>query len=436
MKKIWLLSTLLVAGLLLTGCNKTCTDDCLPEDWEKNNQIQCGNVYDPICWEDWKVYSNWCYLNVAGAHWDETLWVKNDECFKITKESLYWKYILTRYNDNHNVRDNHNIELNISADWIFAKFCNHLGTSNYSLSWNILTVEEMSQTEMACEWENWEWLMNAEREFNLNDARVTLSEDNLTISTSRWAQYQFQISDDYNQFLEAIKSSWEQPQGKNNLIIPAFDDINKVVDKCGDDSYDYNVYQKDYILPYKDWYIWYQLWWQDGWELYLTYRKLGEPCNIISQSDNIFWWNPYYKEWQETFRWASYPDNKIYIAQWLFSWVPTEEIVKELNCIPGNNFEDHDHTCMKEAEKYFYDLIVWNEENEYFTQWMNKLKEDIDNEDYKTFSYYRVEYDTCSQKVVDLIWALQPNQDEKARWEYQVKRTENMHKCVLENLNK
>ena len=214
----------------------------------------------------------------------------------------------------------------------------------------------------------------------------------------------------YNQFLEDIKSSWEQPQGKNNLIIPAFDDINKVVDKCGDDSYDYNVYQKAYILPYKDWYIWYQLWWQDGWELYLTYRKLGEPCNIISQSDNIFWWNPYYKEWQETFRWASYPDNKIYIAQWLFSWVPTEEIVKELNCIPGNNFEDHDHTCMKEADKYFYDLIVWNEENEYFTKWMNKLKEDIDNEDYKTFSFYREEYDTCSQKVVDLIWALQPNQ--------------------------
>jgi hypothetical protein len=34
---------------------------------------------------------------------------------------------------------------------------------------------------------------------------------------------------------------------------------------------------------------------------------------------------------------------------------------------------------------------------------MNKLKEDIDNRDYKTFSFYREEYDTCSQKVVDLI---------------------------------
>ena len=217
--------------------------------------------------------------------------------------------------------------------------------------------------------------------------------------------------------------------------IPTFEELNNVVDKCDDDFYDYNVYQKAYILPYKDWYIWYQLGWQDGWELYLTYRKLGEPCNIIAQSDNIFWWNPYYKEWQETFRWASYPDNKIYIAQWLFSWVPTEEIAKELNCEPGKNFEDQDHTCTEEAEKYFYDLMVWNEENEYFTQWMDKLKEDIDNEDYKTSSFYREEYDICSQKVVDLMWAFQPNQDEKSRWELQLKRTENMHNCVLENLN-
>jgi len=220
------------------------------------------------------------------------------------------------------------------------------------------------------------------------------------------------------------------------INIPTFEELNNVVDKCNDEYYDYNVYQKSYILPYKDWYIWYQLGWQDGWELYLTYRKLGEPCNIIAQTDSIFWWNPQYKEWHATFRWASYPDNKIYIAQWWTSWAPTEEIAKELNCEPGKNFEDQDHTCTEEAEKYFYDLMIWNEENEYFTQWLNKLKEDIDNEDYKTFSYYQEEYDTCSQKVVDLIWALQPNQDEKARWEYQVKRTENMHKCVLENLNK
>jgi heat shock protein HslJ len=301
MKKIWLLTTLLIGSLLLAGCNKTCTDDCLPEDWEKNNQIQCGNVYDPICWEDWKVYSNWCYLNVAGAHWDETLWVKNDECFKITKESLYWKYILTRYNDNHNVRDNHNIELNISADWIFAKFCNHLGTSNYSLSWNILTVEEMSQTEMACEWENWEWLMNAESEFNLNDARVTLSEDNLTISTSRWAQYQFQISEDYNQFLEDIKNSWKQPQrindypeeiGKENILVTTEEpmDVSHVINlKLWDKSFDVtledNTATKALLEKLKEWDIVVNA--QEYWGFekvwYLWFKLPTEDINITTQ---------------------------------------------------------------------------------------------------------------------------------------------------------
>ena len=59
MKKIWLLTTLLVAGLLLTGCNKICTDDCWSEDLENHDQIQCDNAYDPICWEDWNAYSNW-----------------------------------------------------------------------------------------------------------------------------------------------------------------------------------------------------------------------------------------------------------------------------------------------------------------------------------------------------------------------------------------
>lgn len=439
MKKIWLLTTLLIGSLLLAGCNKTCTDDCLPEDWEKNNQIQCGNVYDPICWEDWKVYSNWCYLNVAGAHWDETLWVKNDECFKITKESLYWKYILTRYNDNHNVRDNHNIELNISADWIFAKFCNHLGTSNYSLSWNILTVEEMSQTEMACEWENWEWLMNAESEFNLNDARVTLSEDNLTISTSRWAQYQFQISDDYNQFLEAIKSSWEQPQGKNNLIIPTFEELNQVITLCHVDDmwwYDINVTKMAYILPYKDWYIWFDFDAQDGWNLYLTYRTLENPCNVLSTTDTIFWWNPAYKIWDATFRWASYPDNKIFYDQWLKSWIPTQIVAKELNCEPGKYGDGtFDTACTQEAMKYFYDLLIWAENDEYFTQWLKKFKEDIDNGNFRLWNYWIERHDSCLERVKAEIWDVKAWDSEEVRWNYIKLKTEKLHECAKEYLN-
>ena len=437
MKKIWLLTTLLVAGLLLTGCNKTCTDDCLPEDWEKNKQIQCGNVYDPICWEDWKVYSNWCYLNVAGAHWDETLWVKNDECFKITKESLYWKYILTRYNDNHNVRDNHNIELNISADWIFAKFCNHLGTSNYSLSWNILTVEEMSQTTMACEWENWEWLMNAESEFNLNDARVTLSEDNLTISTSRWAQYQFQISDDYNQFLDAIKSSWEQPQWKNDSI-PSFDELEDVVAMCPYETlwwwYDeYPVYKREFILPYKDWYVWYNYGWNnwEWWGYYLTYKSIDNPCEIISASDEFFfrYFNDrtHYINPEEPIR----ADNKVFL--WL-GWIALDVVEKELDCEMWKDINDDD-TCQKEMNKYMYNLVIWKEKNDTFTKWMNYLKKSIDTNNYTTpYTWNDIEVSCYENNTwLDFLneyWEDNKKLTEEKRKEYRNIRNKRIRECI------
>ena len=437
MKKIWLLTTLLVGSLLLAGCNKTCTDDCWSEDLENHDQIQCGNVYDPICWEDWKVYSNWCYLNVAGAHWDETLWVKNDECFKITKESLYWKYILTRYNDNHNVRDNHNIELNISADWIFAKFCNHLGTSNYSLSWNILTVEEMSQTEMACEWENWEWLMNAEREFNLNDARVTLSEDNLTISTSRWAQYQFQISDDYNQFLEAIKSSWEQPQWKNDNI-PSFDELEDVVAMCPYETlwwwYDeYPVYKREFILPYKDWYVWYNYGWNnwEWWGYYLTYKSIDNPCEIISASDEFFfrYFNDRtsYINPEEPIR----ADNKVFL--WL-GWTALDVVEKELDCEMWKDINDDD-TCQKEMNKYMYNLVIWKEKNDTFTKWMNYLKKSIDTNNYATLYTWNDIRESCYENntwldFLNEYWEDNKKLIEEKRKEYWNIRNKRIRECI------
>jgi hypothetical protein len=44
----------------------------------------------------------------------------------------------------------------------------------------------------------------------------------------------------------------EVEESKNAFQTPSFEELNNIVDKCDDDSYDYNVYQKSYILPYKD----------------------------------------------------------------------------------------------------------------------------------------------------------------------------------------
>ena len=70
MKKIWLLTTLLVAGLLLTGCNKIVIenpeiiDDCVTVDWEDSCAVDIDEpiveepTYDILDWT-WYIWCPW-----------------------------------------------------------------------------------------------------------------------------------------------------------------------------------------------------------------------------------------------------------------------------------------------------------------------------------------------------------------------------------------
>ena len=221
--------------------------------------------------------------------------------------------------------------------------------------------------------------------------------------------------------------------------IASYDELDDVVATCHVDDmwwYDYDIYKNAFIIPYKDWYIGYELVWQDWVPFFLTYRKLDDPCTIISRTDEIFTWNPNYKVWFANMCWNSYPDNKIYIAQWVYAWVPMEEIVKELNCVAGKNADGMwDKTCTTEAKKYFYNLIIWKETNSYFTQWMNKFKKDIDNGVFTpklwTDSY---NYDICLQKVRKEIWEVQATDPLDVRCKYIKLQTEKLHECAKEYL--
>ena len=75
MKKFWLLTTLLIGSLLLTGCNKTVEnpeiiDDCVTVDWEDScvSDINEPVVDEPI--EDCKRYFDGCNRCTMQDDWE------------------------------------------------------------------------------------------------------------------------------------------------------------------------------------------------------------------------------------------------------------------------------------------------------------------------------------------------------------------------------
>ena len=151
-----------------------------------------------------------------------------------------------------------------------------------------------------------------------------------------------------------------------NLKIPSFEELDDVIsDKCPSD-FDWvyeTVTKKWFIIPYKDWYIGYEFWWQEWRLLYLTYRKIDKPCDLLSKSDAIFWWN---------WHWLSEPLNNVYKAKWNNDSRHTEEIVKKLNC---NSLEEN--KCKNELNNYIYNLIIWVEQQDYFDKVMDNFKKNL-----------------------------------------------------------
>ena len=142
----------------------------------------------------------------------------------------------------------------------------------------------------------------------------------------------------------------------------------------GQDDYDAFLPKKSVILPYKDWYFWYDYDGQDWLWFYIYYRLLSDMCNPYIVSDVIFR-IPYHGGY-ETYNKLYYYDSDVYYSDY-------SNIVKTLNCDPKDQ-----EWCLKEADKYVYNLLVWNETNEFFTLWMDELKRRIDNHQVKTVTKY------------------------------------------------
>ena len=196
---------------------------------------------------------------------------------------------------------------------------------------------------------------------------------------------------------------------------------------CGIDCEDWDITNKSYILPYKDGYIWYDYWWQEWWWIYLTYRDMNDLCDNIAESDTIFWYGAYIED-------EEHPLTNIYTSIWNRSSRRTEEVVKILNCKPNdkNEYNGIWSGCEEELNHYIYNLIVWEEEQEYFTQRMNRFKKDLDNNKYTNYNFRREQWENCDKRINQEINELKDSLNWKELENLRLKRE---HECAKEYLS-
>ena len=278
---------------------------------------------------------------------------------------------------------------------------------------NLNTQYDLWVTKACQLWLMWQWIIK----FRPND-KVTRAEFWTILSRLLyWDKYNW-WTPYYNKHLNQLNIRWIMTNIKNpqwmelrwnvmvmlkrsqelwNYKIPSFDELDDIIyDKCPNGfewSYDI-VYRNSFIIPYKDWYIWYNYWGQEWLWIYLTYKDINNPCNDIAQSDTIFWYGEYVED-------ETHPLTNVYTSIWNRSSWRTEEIVKRLNCTPnkwgfyGTTWND----CEKELNRYMYNLIIWEENNEHFTQRMNKFKQDINNNNFTNYNFRQKRWRDCDNKI-------------------------------------
>ena len=195
--------------------------------------------------------------------------------------------------------------------------------------------------------------------------------------------------------------------------IPTFEELNTVVAQCEVETLWENIYiedltRKDFLLPYKDGYLGFDGGGNnsDGRGYYLTYRTLENPCTIVSKTPEIFFWVR--NKWN------------VYFATDLWTRVPQKK-VKDLNC-SIDNFSD----CRDEMHKFMYHLIVGDETQEYFSQWITKFKDDINKGIFRNWEYRHQKSIACNEKH----WEI--NENDPDIWD---KYDQFIQECIAEYLH-
>ena len=316
--------------------------------------------------------------------WAYDNWVTTKDT--IEKANMYWE--ITRIELSKMIS---NYAINVlKKRQDISKNCDFVDISNeLNLSYDLWVVK-------ACQlWLMWQWITK----FRPYD-KVTRAEFWTILSRllywdkyNGWTPYYIKHINNLNirWIMTNISSvTWNEVRGNVmvmlkrsqelwNYKISTFEELSGAAFQCNfcylDGCFDEDIDKKWFIIPYKDWYIWYD-WLDDGlWDarLNLTYRKVDDPCEVVYKTEDVFHYN--------------YNNTPCILSYWY-----SEKTVEKFS------FKEKDiRKCMDEQEKYFYKLIVWLENDEIFTLWMNLFKKNIDSNSFS--KNWRSKYYECMENT-------------------------------------
>lgn len=143
---------------------------------------------------------------------------------------------------------------------------------------------------------------------------------------------------------ETITTTWTEVFDSSHITF--------IVDDTAMESY----YVYDNIKKYGNWYIWVQIWWNDGISSNLLYIEDGK---IIKKMNNIFWYN-------------FYVDHKIHEFCW--ETLDSCPVVKETNCTINT---DKNEDCVYSFVEYMFNLLQWTETNIYFSEKLQNFENSL-----------------------------------------------------------
>lgn len=285
---------------------------------------------------EWADYDYYCRVSWKN---DAEVFLMNfdKDSYPRTIEDLYWDYTLVWFN---NELTDIPATLTISEKLIWAKFCNNMWSDDYSIEGNYIHVNNMAQNEMLCDSEK---LMELEDKFDLSDAKISLVERNLRLTTSNWDIYDFFKSENEEEIYDFMNDEkllslypWIQENDWNVIIWDTLQ-TNYV-------NWKNNIYYD----PYR--WIAFKLWEEFDWWL-------------IREIDTDETWYPV-QEVILLIKWEENEENRTWI-----NWFREVHTIKAISKENLKNFwvtPDFWDEIVSENNEYYFIGLNWD--NEYFSE--------------------------------------------------------------------